>query len=68
LPPIGVWHGIQNLGSSDALMLNWPSRAYDYQDPDHYRLPYDSPDIPYQWHAAGARLRSNPRRPNPQKP
>ncbi len=63
--PIGVWHGIQNLGSSDALMLNWPSRAYDYQDPDHYRLPYDSPDIPYQWHAGGARLRSNPRLSSP---
>jgi len=63
--PIGVWHGIQNLGSSDALMLNWPSRAYDYHDPDHFRLPFDSPEIPYQWHAGGARLRANPRLSSP---
>ena len=58
--PIGIWHGLQNLGSSDALMLNFPSRAYDYDDPDHYRLPYDSPEIPYRWIPAnGARLRSD---------
>ena len=47
--PIGIWHGVQNLGSIDALLINFPSRAYDYNDPDHYRLPYDSPEIPYTW-------------------
>lgn len=58
--PIGVWHGLQNLGSTDALMLNFPTRAYDYSDPDHYRLPYDSPEIPYTWATSGAvRLRSD---------
>jgi dTDP-4-dehydrorhamnose 3,5-epimerase len=58
--PIGVWHGLQNLGSTDALMLNFPTNAYDYDDPDHYRLPYDSPEIPYTWSAGGgARLRSD---------
>jgi len=58
--PIGVWHGLQNLGSTDALMLNMPSRAYDYDDPDHFRLPYDSPEIPYSWvPSANARLRSD---------
>ncbi len=67
--PIGVWHGIQNLGAADALMLNAPSRAYDYEDPDHYRLPYDSPEIPYTWHAGGAaRLRANPRLSSPPAP
>lgn len=58
--PIGIWHGLQNLGSTDALLLNFPSRAYDYADPDHYRLPYDSPEIPYSWVPNhGARLRSD---------
>ncbi len=58
--PIGVWHGLQNLGASDALVLNYPTRAYDYEDPDHYRLPYDSPEIPYRWNANGAaRLRGD---------
>jgi dTDP-4-dehydrorhamnose 3,5-epimerase len=58
--PIGVWHGLQNLGSTDALMLNFPSRSYDYADPDHYRLPYDSPEIPYAWRpTTEARVRSD---------
>lgn len=55
--PIGVWHGLQNLGSSDALVLNFPTRAYDYEDPDHYRLPFDTPEIPYTWVSAGAESR-----------
>jgi len=60
--PIGIWHGIQNLGTSDALLLNYPSRAYDYADPDHYRLPWDSAEIPYTWNAtAASRVRSDGR-------
>ncbi len=48
LPP-GVWHGLQNLGSQEALVLNMPTNPYDYEDPDHYRLPYDTTEIPYSW-------------------
>ncbi len=60
--PQGVWHGLQNLGPTDALIINCPTKAYDYEDPDHYRLPYDSAEIPYTWMAdAGARLRSDAR-------
>jgi dTDP-4-dehydrorhamnose 3,5-epimerase len=60
--PIGVWHGLQNLGAADALMLNFPTRSYNYEDPDHYRLPFDTPEIPYSWSGAGhgARFRANP--------
>ena len=58
--PVGVWHGLQNLGATDALMLNFPTHAYDYEDPDHYRLPWDSPEIPYTWVPNGmSRLRSD---------
>ena len=58
--PIGIWHGLQNLGTSDALVLNYPTRAYNYDDPDHYRLPFDSPEIPYTWTTSGTtRLRSD---------
>jgi dTDP-4-dehydrorhamnose 3,5-epimerase len=57
--PPGVWHGLQNLGSTDALILNCPTEAYDYKDPDHYRLAYDSAEIPYAWNVSGAtRLRA----------
>ena len=48
LPP-GVWHGLQNLGSQEALVLNMPTNSYNYEDPDHYRLPYDTLEIPYSW-------------------
>jgi dTDP-4-dehydrorhamnose 3,5-epimerase len=62
--PIGVWHGLQNLGTGDALMINFPTNAYDYQDPDHYRLPWDSEQIPYSWSGATAapRLRADAKR------
>jgi dTDP-4-dehydrorhamnose 3,5-epimerase len=57
--PPGIWHGLQNLGSTDALILNCPTEAYDYKDPDHYRLAYDSAEIPYTWNESGAtRLRA----------
>lgn len=58
--PPGIWHGLQNLGTSDALVLNYPTNAYNYEDPDHYRLPYDSPEIPYVFRGTeGARVRSD---------
>ena len=59
--PVGVWHGLQNLGDSDALILNFPSEAYNYADPDHYRLPSDTTEIPYTWNSRGSatRLRSD---------
>jgi dTDP-4-dehydrorhamnose 3,5-epimerase len=56
IPP-GIWHGLQNLGSSEALVLNFPTRAYDYEDPDHYRLPCDTSEIPYSWPSSGHLVR-----------
>lgn len=53
--PTGIWHGLQNLGTNDALVLNYPTRAYDYEDPDHWRLPYDTDQIPYTWRERGLR-------------
>lgn len=53
--PTGIWHGLQNVGTADALVLNFPTRAYDYEDPDHWRLPYDTDQIPYTWRARGLR-------------
>jgi dTDP-4-dehydrorhamnose 3,5-epimerase len=53
--PSGIWHGLQNVGDQDALILNFPTHAYDYADPDHWRLPYDTPQIPYTWRGRGLR-------------
>jgi dTDP-4-dehydrorhamnose 3,5-epimerase len=61
LPP-GIWHGVQNLGTSDVILLNLPTRGYVYEDPDHYRLPYNTDEIPYQWAARESeRLRADPK-------
>jgi dTDP-4-dehydrorhamnose 3,5-epimerase len=46
IPP-GVWHGLQVLSAEAATFVNFFDRAYDYSDPDDWRLPLDSPEIPY---------------------
>ncbi|MGH9901494.1 MAG: dTDP-4-dehydrorhamnose 3,5-epimerase family protein [Pyrinomonadaceae bacterium] len=47
--PPGVWHGVQNLSEGPSLLLNLVNRAYAYEDPDHWRLPPDTPKIPYSF-------------------
>jgi dTDP-4-dehydrorhamnose 3,5-epimerase len=48
IPP-GVWHGVQNISSSPAVLLNLVDEAYRYEDPDHWRLPKDTEKIPYRF-------------------
>jgi dTDP-4-dehydrorhamnose 3,5-epimerase len=48
LPP-GIYHGVRNVGPSNAVLLNAVDAAYDYEAPDHYRVPRDSEEIPYTW-------------------
>ena len=47
--PAGVWHGVQNSASTVSILLNLVDRAYHYEQPDHYRLPVDSQEIPFQF-------------------
>lgn len=51
IPP-GVWHGVQNQGSTQSLLLNLVDRAYRYEEPDHYRLPLESIEIPFRFQTA----------------
>jgi dTDP-4-dehydrorhamnose 3,5-epimerase len=46
--PAGVWHGLRNLGATAAVVVNVVDRAYEYADPDHWRLPAGSPEIPVE--------------------
>lgn len=46
IPP-KVWHGVQNYGSDIAVLLNAVDYAYKYDDPDHWRVPIDTSEIPY---------------------
>jgi dTDP-4-dehydrorhamnose 3,5-epimerase len=46
--PAGVWHGLRNLLATPSTVVNLVDQAYDYAGPDHWRLPPDSPEIPYK--------------------
>ncbi|HLX33453.1 MAG TPA: dTDP-4-dehydrorhamnose 3,5-epimerase family protein [Gaiellaceae bacterium] len=47
--PAGVYHALQNVGQADAVFINLPTRPYRHEDPDKYRLPLDTPEIPYRF-------------------
>jgi dTDP-4-dehydrorhamnose 3,5-epimerase len=47
--PAGVWHGVQAIGEHPTVLLNTVDLAYQYERPDHFRLPPDSAEIPYRW-------------------
>jgi dTDP-4-dehydrorhamnose 3,5-epimerase len=48
IPP-GIWHAFENLTEEPATLLNYFDREYQYHDPDEYKLPLDSPQIPYSF-------------------
>jgi dTDP-4-dehydrorhamnose 3,5-epimerase len=48
IPP-GVWHADQNWGETDARIINFPTRAYDYAHPDKLRIDPHSGQIPFDW-------------------
>jgi len=48
IPP-GIFHGVRNISPEPALLLNLVNRAYQYEDPDHWRLPLDTDKIPYRF-------------------
>ena len=47
--PPGVWHAVQNIADEPSAILNLVDKAYAYEDPDHWRLPYDTTEIPYRF-------------------
>lgn len=46
--PAGVYHAVQNVGDTEGAFVNLPSRPYQHDDPDKYRLPLDTDVIPYR--------------------
>lgn len=48
IPP-GVWHADQNWGDADAQILNFPTRPFDRENPDKYRIDPHSGEIPFDW-------------------
>jgi dTDP-4-dehydrorhamnose 3,5-epimerase len=47
--PMGVMHGYKTVGVEPSLLINFPTEPYDPQQPDEYRLPWDTDQIPYDW-------------------
>jgi len=48
IPPL-VYHGFTAEGGEPALIVNFPTELYNYEQPDEHRLPYNDPSIPYDW-------------------
>jgi dTDP-4-dehydrorhamnose 3,5-epimerase len=48
-----LYHGWKNIGSDEAVIINMPTRMYNYEEPDALDLPWDceaAPRIvPYRW-------------------
>lgn len=48
IPP-GVYHGWMCISPEEAVIVNTPTKAYDYKNPDEERLdPFDK-SIPFDW-------------------
>ena len=47
--PNGLYHGWKCVSEAEALVVNCPTEVYDYENPDEFRLPFDSDEIPYDW-------------------
>ena len=47
--PAGVVHGFKGIGVEPAYVVNVPTEAYCYDDPDEFRIPPHDPSIPYGW-------------------
>jgi dTDP-4-dehydrorhamnose 3,5-epimerase len=48
IPP-GIYHGWKCISAEESLVISIPTEPYNYQQPDEFRLPPDSPEIPYDW-------------------
>lgn len=47
--PVGVAHGYKTIGVEPSLLLNLPTEVYNPAEPDEYRMPYNSEEVPYEW-------------------
>jgi dTDP-4-dehydrorhamnose 3,5-epimerase len=48
IPP-GVYHGWLCVSDDEGMVVNVPDLPYDREHPDEYRLPAETPEIPYDW-------------------
>lgn len=47
--PAGVHHGWKCVSEREAIVINIPTEPYRHDAPDEFRVPWNTPDIPYSW-------------------
>ena len=47
--PPGIYHGFKAVGAETSYFVSIPTLPYNYEEPDEYRLPPDTDEIPYDW-------------------
>ena len=47
--PAGIWHAVRCVSEKEVVLTNFPTIPYDHADPDKYRLPLDTDQIPYKF-------------------
>jgi dTDP-4-dehydrorhamnose 3,5-epimerase len=47
--PKEVYHGWKCVSEYEAYVVNTPTELYNHDEPDEFRLPFDTDEIPYDW-------------------
>lgn len=47
--PKDVYHGFKCISETEAVIINVPTETYNYKEPDEYRMPAHTKEIPYSW-------------------
>jgi dTDP-4-dehydrorhamnose 3,5-epimerase len=47
--PAYVLHGFKTVSETEAILVNCPTEAYDYENPDEFRVHPHENDVPYDW-------------------
>lgn len=47
--PRGIYHGWMCVSPEEAVIVNVPTKCYDHDNPDEFRLDPHKNDIPYDW-------------------
>ncbi len=46
-----VYHGFESTTNEESAVINIPNKLYNYKNPDEFRLPFNTKEIPYKWNA-----------------
>ncbi|MCK5534762.1 dTDP-4-dehydrorhamnose 3,5-epimerase family protein, partial [bacterium] len=47
--PLLVYHGFKCISEQEAICINCPTQLFNYNQPDEFRIPAHSNQIPYDW-------------------